>query len=147
MPKFETKEKFLFSLLGREYTDDELEQVFPRAKAELDEHDKANGVFKIELNDTNRPDLWSAMGLARLLKNYEDPQIRQYDFFSSKCFTADNKGRELHVGNRAKEVREFSCGFVAKGKTVDEDIDGRAKRRLQRDLRKRRPGRCQSVLS
>jgi len=122
MPKFETKEKFLFNLLGREYTDDELEQVFPRAKAELDEHDKANGVFKIELNDTNRPDLWSAMGLARLLKNYEDPQITQYDFFSSKCFTADNKGRELHVGNRAREVREFSCGFVAKGKTVDEDI-------------------------
>ena len=122
MPKFETKEKFLFSLLGREYTDDELEQVFPRAKAELDEHDKANGVFKIELNDTNRPDLWSAMGLARLLKNYEDPQVRQYDFFSSKCFTADNKGRELHVGKRAKEVREFSCGFVASGKTVDEDI-------------------------
>ena len=122
MPKFETKEKFLFSLLGREYTDDELEQVFPRAKAELDEHDKENGVFKIELNDTNRPDLWSAMGLARLLKNYEDPQIKQYDFFSSKCFTADNKGRELHVGNRAKEVREFSCGFVAKGKTVDEEI-------------------------
>ncbi len=122
MPKFETKEKFLFSLLGREYTDDELEQVFPRAKAELDEHDRENGVFKIELNDTNRPDLWSAMGLARLLKNYEDPQIRQYDFFSSACYTADNKGRELHVGNRAKEVREFSCGFVASGKTVDEDI-------------------------
>ena len=122
MPKFETKEKFLFNLLGREYTDDELEQVFPRAKAELDEHDRENGVFKIELNDTNRPDLWSAMGLARLLKNYENPQIKQYDFFSSKCFTADNKGRELHVGNRAKEVREFSCGFVAKGKTVDEDI-------------------------
>ena len=122
MPKFETKEKFLFSLLGRDYTDDELEQVFPRAKAELDEHDKENGVFKIELNDTNRPDLWSAMGLARLLKNYEDPQVRQYDFFSSKCFTADNKGRELIVGNRAKEVREFSCGFVASGKTVDEDI-------------------------
>ena len=122
MPKFETKEKFLFNLLGREYTDNELEQVFPRAKAELDEHDKENGVFKIELNDTNRPDLWSAMGLARLLKNYEDPQIRQYDFFSSKCYSADNKGRELHVGKRAKEVREFSCGFVAKGKTVDEDI-------------------------
>ena len=122
MPKFETKEKFLFNLLGREYTDDELEQVFPRAKAELDEHDRENGVFKIELNDTNRPDLWSAMGLARLLKNYENPQIKQYDFFSSKCFTADNKCRELHVGNRAKEVREFSCGFVAKGKTVDEDI-------------------------
>ncbi len=122
MPKFETKEKLLFDLLGRKYTDDELEQVFPRAKAELDEHDTENGVFKIELNDTNRPDLWSAMGLARLLKNYENPEIREYDFFSSKCYTADNKGRELHVGNRAKEVREFSCGFVATGKVVDEDI-------------------------
>ncbi len=122
MPKFETKEKLLFDLLGRRYTDDELEQVFPRAKAELDEHDTENGVFKIELNDTNRPDLWSAMGLARLLRNYEDPGIREYDFFSSKCFTADNKGRELHVGPRAKEVREFSCGFVATGKVVDEDI-------------------------
>ena len=54
MPKFETKEKFLFNLLGREYTDDELEQVFPRAKAELDEHDRENGVFKIELNDLSR---------------------------------------------------------------------------------------------
>ena len=122
MPKFETKEKFLFSLLGRSYTDEELEQVFPRAKAELDEHDKENGVFKIELNDTNRPDLWSPMGLARLLKNYENPRIREYDFFSSKCYTADNCGRELHVGPRAREVREFSCGFVATGKTVDEDI-------------------------
>ncbi len=122
MPKFETKEKLLFDLLGRKYTDDELEQVFPRAKAELDEHDTENGVFKIELNDTNRPDLWSAMGLARLLKNYENPEIKEYDFFSSKCYTADNKGRELHVGPRAKEVREFSCGFVATGKVVDEDI-------------------------
>ncbi|HAN42004.1 MAG TPA: phenylalanine--tRNA ligase subunit beta [Sphaerochaeta sp.] len=122
MPKFETKEKLLFDLLGRKYTDDELEQVFPRAKAELDEHDTENGVFKIELNDTNRPDLWSAMGLARLLKNYENPEIKEYDFFSSKCYTADNKGRELHVGPRPKEVREFSCGFVATGKVVDEDI-------------------------
>lgn len=122
MPKFETKEKMLFDLLGREYTDDELEQVFPRAKAELDEHDKENGVFKIELNDTNRPDLWSAMGLARLLKNYENPQVKTYDFFSSKCYTADSQGRKLIVGDRAKEVREFSCGFIASGKVVDEDI-------------------------
>lgn len=121
MPKFETKENFLFSLLGRHYTDEELEQVLPRAKAELDEHDTVNGVFKIELNDTNRPDLWSAMGLARLLKNYENPQIKQYDFFSSNCYTADCAGHELHVGPRAKEVREFSCGFIAKGKAVTED--------------------------
>lgn len=123
MPKFETTEKMFFDLLGREYTDAQLEEIFPRAKAELDEHDKENHVFKIELNDTNRPDLWSAMGLVRLLQNYDNPSaIKKYDFFSSKNFTADNRGRELHVGSKAKDVRPFSCGFVAAGKVVDDDI-------------------------
>ena len=84
MPKFETTEKMFYGLMGRPYTDQELEDIFPRAKAELDEHDHENHVIKIELNDTNRPDLWSAMGLARLLKNYDDPAPREYDFFSSK---------------------------------------------------------------
>ena len=122
MPKFETSEKMFYGLMGRPYTDAELEDIFPRAKAELDGHDTENHVLKIELNDTNRPDLWSAMGLARLLKNYDNPAPRQYDFFSSKVYTADNKGRELHVGPRAKDVRPFSCGFVAADKEVDEEI-------------------------
>lgn len=122
MPKFETTEKMFYGLMGRPYTDQELEDIFPRAKAELDEHDHENHVIKIELNDTNRPDLWSAMGLARLLKNYDNPEPREYDFFSSKVYTADNRGRELHVGDRAKEVRPYSCGFVATGKVVDEEI-------------------------
>lgn len=122
MPKFETTEKMFYGLMGRPYSDSELEDIFPRAKAELDGHDTENHILKIELNDTNRPDLWSAMGLVRLLKNYDNPAPRQYDFFSSKVYTADNKGRELHVGPRAKEVRPFSCGFVAVGKEVDEEI-------------------------
>ncbi len=122
MPKFETTEKMFWSLMGREYTDAELEEIFPRAKAELDEHDKENHVFKIELNDTNRPDLWSAMGLTRLLKNYDNPAPREYGFFSSKDYTADSEGRQLIVGSKAKEVREFSVAFAADGKTVDDDI-------------------------
>ena len=122
MPKMETTEKLFWKLLDDKYTDDELENIFPRAKAELDGHDKENHVLKIELNDTNRPDLWSPMGLARLLKNYENPQIKQYDFFSSKTYTADNEGREFIIGKHAKEVRPYSIGFVADGQTVDEDI-------------------------
>ena len=122
MPKMETSEKLFWKLLGKQYTDEELEEIFPRAKAELDGHDRQNHVLKIELNDTNRPDLWSPMGLARLLRNYDNPQNTKYNFFSDKNHTADNRGRELIVGNRAKEVRAFSCGFVADGQTVDEDI-------------------------
>lgn len=123
MPKFETSEKTFYDLLGRRCSDEELERIFPRAKAELDDHDTENHILKIELNDTNRPDLWSAMGLARLLKTYENPEnAKAYDFFSSSEFTADNKGRELHVGEKVKEVRQYSCGFVATGKTVDDEI-------------------------
>ncbi|MCF0237947.1 MAG: phenylalanine--tRNA ligase subunit beta [Sphaerochaetaceae bacterium] len=122
MPKIETTEKLFYSLMGRPYSDAELEEIFPRAKAELDEHDKEGKVIKIELNDTNRPDLWSPMGVARLLKNYENPSIHHYDFFSSKNFTADNEGREMIIGPDASKVRPFGCGFVACGKTVDEDI-------------------------
>lgn len=122
MPKFETTEKMFFSLLGRKYSDEELEEIFPRAKAELDEHDKENHVFKIELNDTNRPDLWSAMGLVRLLKNYDAEKVSKYDFFSSKTCTKDNGGRELHVGPKAKDVRAYSVAFAADGKVVDNDI-------------------------
>lgn len=122
MPKFETSEKLFYSLMGREYTDAQLEEVFPRAKAELDDHDRENHILKIELNDTNRPDLWSPMGLSRLLKNYENSNISKFPFFSDKNKAQDSCGRKLIVGPKAKDVRPFSVAFAADGKTVDEDI-------------------------
>ena len=36
MPKFETTEKMFYGLMGRPYSDAELEDIFPRAKAELE---------------------------------------------------------------------------------------------------------------
>ena len=120
MPKIETSEKLFFKLLGKEFTDSELENIFPYAKAELDGHE--NGTIKIELNDTNRPDLWSAVGLSRLIKNYFSQRIKKYSFFSDKNHSADDEGREIVIGKNAKNVRAYSCGFVADGKTVDEDI-------------------------
>jgi phenylalanyl-tRNA synthetase beta chain len=90
MPKIETTEKNFFKLLGRSYTDDELEAIFPVAKAELDGH--SDGVIKIELNDTNRPDLWSAAGVARQINCYEGKMTPLYDFFSTKEESVDNEG-------------------------------------------------------
>jgi phenylalanyl-tRNA synthetase beta chain len=118
MPKIETKEKSFFDYLGKSYTDDELEEIFPVAKAELDGH--ADGTIKIELNDTNRPDLWSAIGVARAIKNYKDGVITEYDFLSSKDDTVDNEGRELQIHD-APENRAYSIGFVAKHHVVTND--------------------------
>lgn len=122
MPKIEVHEKLFNSLLGSSYTDAQLEAVFPVAKAELDGHDVDEGVYKIELNDTNRPDLWSAAGVARQLVSFRESTVAQYDFFSTEEETLDSEGRSLIVHESAALVRPFSIGFAATGKIVDEEI-------------------------
>ena len=118
MPKIETSEKLFYGLLGKTLTDSQLEEILPVAKAELDGHD--GDLLKIELNDTNRPDLWSAAGVARLLKAYWGVEAPVYDFCSTKSETFDHEGREVHVHPSVSEVRPFSVAFAAKGHTVDE---------------------------
>jgi phenylalanyl-tRNA synthetase beta chain len=122
MPKIEVHENLFNSLLGTSYTDEQLEAVFPVAKAELDGHDVAEKLYKIELNDTNRPDLWSAAGVARQLVSYRDKTIANYDFFSTAEEELDSEGRRLIVHESAALVRPFSIGFAATGKVVDEEI-------------------------
>ncbi|HOV95092.1 MAG TPA: phenylalanine--tRNA ligase subunit beta, partial [Spirochaetales bacterium] len=73
MPKIEVNENLFFTLLGETCDAKRLERIFPTAKAELDEWDTSVGspetrTIKVELNDTNRPDLWSTAGLARQLR-------------------------------------------------------------------------------
>lgn len=120
MPKIEVPEKLFFSLAGREYTDDEMNDIFPVAKAELDGREE--GSIKIELNDTNRPDLWSVAGVARALKTYESGEIPEYNFFSSASKTMDCGGR-VHIDDEsALGIRDFSISFAADGCRVTEDL-------------------------
>ena len=119
MPKIETTGRLFFSLLGKTLRDSELEALLPVAKAELDGYE--GDVLKIELNDTNRPDLWSAAGIVRLLKSYEKEEVVLYDFFSTADETFDSEGRSLIIDASVKEVRPFSIGFAARGHKVCED--------------------------
>lgn len=122
MPKIDAPEKLFFSLLGKTMTDDELVDIFPVAKAELDGHDMENRVLKIELNDTNRPDLWSPAGVARALRTYETGEIPYYDFFSTKDEEKDSEGRMIIDDESAKGIRDFSIGFACRGVEVDNDL-------------------------
>ena len=67
MPKIDVNKKSFFKLLGKQYNIDALEYIITFAKAELDvlpsEYEKSE-ILKIELNDTNRPDLWTEVDLA-----------------------------------------------------------------------------------
>lgn len=122
MPKIEVHEDLFISLLGETYDDARLEAIFPVAKAELDAHDTEEGLYKIELNDTNRPDLWSAAGVARQLVCYREEMVVGYDFFSTAEEQLDSGDRALVVHESAALVRPFSIGFAVTGKIVDEQI-------------------------
>jgi phenylalanyl-tRNA synthetase beta chain len=127
MPKIEVNENLFFSLVGRRMKADELEAVLPAAKAELDEWDEQPGAapeartIKIELNDTNRPDLWSTAGLARQLRLHAGQPRPEYPFFSR---AGDEKPatRKVLVEESVKGVRPWLAGFVVSGKAVTDPI-------------------------
>jgi phenylalanyl-tRNA synthetase beta chain len=126
MPKIEVNEKLFFDLLGRTYEAPELEELLPSAKAELDGWEKGESpeasTIKIELNDTNRPDLWSTAGLARQLRIISGGEIPAYRFFSGREISQDAKGLKVLVDPSVKDVRPFIAAFVISGKPISEEM-------------------------
>ncbi len=120
MPKIEVYERTFYEYVGRSMSTDELEAILPVAKAELDGRDEKEGILKIELNDTNRPDLWSTAGLARQLRVYLGGKIPSYPFFSTRERLADAGSRKVIVDPSARAVRPYIVAFEVSGKKVDD---------------------------
>jgi phenylalanyl-tRNA synthetase beta chain len=130
MPKIEVNESLFFSLLGRRCSAPELEGMLEGAKAELDEWiqsgpgasaDAEQRVIKIELNDTNRPDLWSTAGLARALRVRETGKRPANPFFSRPGESVPAT-RKVVVEASVKEVRPFLAGFFVSGKAITDAV-------------------------
>lgn len=119
MPKIEVTESILAGILGRRYPHHELEQLLTVAKAELDGVNEEEGVLKIELNDTNRPDLWSSAGLGRQLRCYLGTPAADYTFFSTPSRSLDAGGRAVLVEPDLKEIRPYIAAFAVTGKPID----------------------------
>jgi len=128
MPKIEVNEKLFFSLLGEKYDYATLEARLTCGKAELDEKPdaslpEAERTIKIELNDTNRPDLWSTAGVARQLRLHKGGKKGHYaDFFSREGKALDASNRVVKVDPALKDVRPFMTAFVISGKPIDEPM-------------------------
>lgn len=120
MPKIEVNLKDLFHLAEFETDLDELERRLVCAKAEIDGFDESTGTLKVELNDTNRPDLWSTGGLARLLRVYSRGGIPRYDFFSSLGDVKDADKRVVMVDPALETLRPYITAFAVTGKPLDE---------------------------
>lgn len=72
--------------------------------------------LRIELNDTNRPDLWCVEGVARQLRDHARGYGNSYPFFSNAVAE-----RHIEVDPQLATLRPFIGGFLATGQTVTEE--------------------------
>jgi len=128
MPKIEVNEKLFFNLLGTKYDYDTLEKKLTCAKAELDEkpdmtQSDDERVIKIELNDTNRPDLWSTGGVTRNLRLHAGAKRSDYSSFMSKENAIKDCGnRTITVDPELAKIRPYMVSFVISGKPIDDPM-------------------------
>ena len=125
MPKIEVNEKLFFNAIGKKYSYPELEDIFPCAKAELDEKPDMSQsdderVIKIELNDTNRPDLWSLNGVARQIKIHEGGKTVDYMKIMSNKGNNNYEDRVVNVDPELKDIRPYMVAFMIAGKAIDD---------------------------
>lgn len=120
MPKIEVFKDAFYSYAGKTYTEEQLEEILTVAKGELDGKDEAKGILKIELNDTNRPDLWTMNGLARQLRVYHSGKIPKYDFFSTVEKKLDYGDRVVNIDPSVKNIRPYEIAVAARGRKIDE---------------------------
>lgn len=122
MPKIDVADHLLERFLGRPIDDAELAPLLSGAKAVLDERDLDAGVRRIELNDTNRPDLWSTAGLARQLRALLGEPPAEYDCFSRPGEPLPSEGRVIEVDAEIEPIRPYVVGFQASGPAVGQSL-------------------------
>lgn len=112
MPKIEVDEADLRRLSGLDgLTPSGLEERLSVMKGELDGWE--DGRIKIELNDTNRPDLWCVEGVARALRCAESGPERHLEGLPEPV-------GQLQVDGAMERVRPYIAVFGARGWAPDE---------------------------
>jgi phenylalanyl-tRNA synthetase beta chain len=122
MPKIDVSEELFFPALGRRFEEAELVELLSAAKAELDGWDHDAKQLRIELNDTNRPDLWSTLGLARQLATYLGRPMPSYPFFSRAGDVKPSADRRVIVDAGLADIRPYIVSFVVEGREVTDAL-------------------------
>ena len=118
MPTIDIKKKDLDSLIGRKLPISAIEKYLMLAKAELKEYLVESDDLKVELSDSNRPDLWSAEGIARQIRIALSGKPESYPFFNH----GRKAMREIRVSRSMKTVRPFIAACTASGVRMNDDV-------------------------
>ncbi len=98
---------------------EKLDEILSLVKSEVKFHNEQEGVVSVELKDTNRPDLWSAEGLARALSGFLhiEKGLKQYNVGEPLV--------DVHVDPQLWNIRPYICCSVVKNvKLTDAIIRG-----------------------
>ncbi|TAJ35082.1 MAG: phenylalanine--tRNA ligase subunit beta [Nitrospirae bacterium] len=123
MPTISINLKDFAQLLGRPASDnrpvtaEQLEAWLPLVKGELKDQDAETGELRIELQDSNRPDLWSCEGIARQIRIKLEGAAPAYPFFQA----AKDQKRRVQVAPGLERVRPYLAACVANGYPVTEE--------------------------
>jgi len=118
MPTITVHREDVERLLGGPFTPEGFEAQLELVKGELDDFDPATGEVRVELNDTNRPDLWCVEGIARQVRTHRDGKAPHYPFLAG----VGEAAHELHVDPSVADVRPYVGACIARGVTVDERL-------------------------
>lgn len=112
MPTLEISLSDLSTLVGKDISAEELDELILFAKGELEGVD--GDLIKVDMKDTNRPDLWSTEGIARQIRGILGietglPEIALKD-----------SGYEVYADSALKGIRPYCVNAVVTGLDIDE---------------------------
>jgi len=111
MPTLEVSLHDMEKLVGKTLSHDELRHLVTLAKCDVDSI--VGDAVKLEAKDTNRPDLWSAEGIAREIRfRVKKPGLPTYKASKSKI--------EVVVDKSVRAVRPFTACAVVTNLHLDE---------------------------
>ncbi len=117
MPTISFFQKDLERFLGCTATPEQLASWLPLVKGELKDYSAETGELRIELQDSNRPDLWSVEGIARQIRIKVQGSPVAYPFVQ----TNTRPKRRVLVGTGMEQVRPYVAACVAVGHPVTEE--------------------------
>jgi len=114
MPTIEVSHKDLCKLIGKKLTVEEMKDVISFAKGEIESVN--DDLLKVDIKDSNRPDLWSSEGIAREIQGRitKNKGLPKYKVGKSKVI--------VKVDKKVSKVRPLTVCAVAKGLKIDEDV-------------------------
>ncbi|MBN2363725.1 phenylalanine--tRNA ligase subunit beta [candidate division WOR-3 bacterium] len=117
MPKVTTDKNTLLSLIEKPMNIDRLKDLCWLAKAELTENAGSNEIT-LEFSDTNRPDLWSAEGLTRLINQFLSGKPKEYTFLSEP----HHRDKEVIAEESVSAIRPYIGMFLCEIAPITDEI-------------------------